>query len=348
MEIGKVSEQVLRRSVIKPIRHRREDVLYPVSLADDCAQVQVGTKVLTLSINPVICQGPLAGCGELAVYRAANDVLACGAIPTGVLISVLLPKEIMEPTLRLLMEEIEQTVCLHGMELVGGHTQVCEHIEVPIIHAVAFGSIDRGYELHVRGFQAGQELVMAGYAGMAGTARIALSKEKELLGRFRADFISGAKECARACQEAFGMAEVVRHELEKYRKENSGKEIQEEAVFLGGLHNLSDCGIFGALYSVAESAKCGFQVDLRKIPLRQETVELCECFDLNPYLLMSEGALLIGTRHGQRLAEALKQAGYAAEVIGYTTDGKDKLVRNGGEVRCLDRPGTDELYRFFA
>ena len=42
----------------------------------------------------------------------------------------------------------------------------------------------------------------------------------------------------------------------------------------------------------------GLEIDLKKIPIRQETIEICEFFDLNPYKLLSGGSLLLAAADG--------------------------------------------------
>ena len=48
-------------------------------------------------------------------------------------------------------------------------------------------------------------------------------------------------------------------------------------------------------------------MEIEKIPIKQHTIEICEYFDLNPYQLMSTGAMLIasdqGTGTGKRTAD---------------------------------------------
>ena len=52
------------------------------------------------------------------------------------------------------------------------------------------------------------------------------------------------------------------------------------------------------LWEVAEGANVGLEADLKKIPIRQETVEICEVFHLNPYHIMSSGSVLAVTEDG--------------------------------------------------
>ena len=86
-------------------------------------------------------------------------------------------------------------------------------------------------------------------------------------------------------------------------------------------------------------------MDFRKVPVRQETIEVCEVFDIDPYKFQSEGALLIGIRGGEALVQKLRNQGFMAQIIGQTNTGKDRLLYSAGNARYLDRPAEDELYK---
>ena len=114
---------------------------------------------------------------------------------------------------------------------------------------------------------------------------------------------------------------------------------------VSGMHDVSEGGIFRALWEVAQRAGVGLNVDLKKIPIRQETVEICEFFQLNPYEMLSGGSLIMIAEDGEALVEALAQAQIPATVIGKITEGHDRVVTNEDETRFLDRPRTDEIYK---
>lgn len=111
------------------------------------------------------------------------------------------------------------------------------------------------------------------------------------------------------------------------------------------MHDITEGGIFGALWELAEGAGTGLDVDLKRIPIRQESVEVCEQFGINPYLLMSSGSMLIAADNGPALVRALEKEGIHGAVIGRATCGNDRILRNGEEIRYLDRPQSDELYK---
>ena len=59
--------------------------------------------------------------------------------------------------------------------------------------------------------------------------------------------------------------------------------VQSEAAVavtsgVSAMHDVTEGGIFGALWEMAEASGVGLEIDLKKIPIRQETVEVCEFF----------------------------------------------------------------------
>ena len=100
-----------------------------------------------------------------------------------------------------------------------------------------------------------------------------------------------------------------------------------------------------ALWDIAEASGTGLKVDLRSIPVQQETIEICEIFDINPYRLISGGSLLIACDNGLDMVDALRAEGINAEIIGRLTDSNDKIIMNDGEVTYLDLPQPDEILK---
>ena len=114
---------------------------------------------------------------------------------------------------------------------------------------------------------------------------------------------------------------------------------------VAAMHDVTEGGIFGALWEMAEASGVGLDIDLKKIPIRQETVEICEYFDINPYELISSGCMLMAAPDGNGLVMALERAGIPATIIGKATEGNDRIIRSGEEKRFLEPPKTDQLYQ---
>ncbi|MCD8241680.1 MAG: hydrogenase maturation factor, partial [Lachnospiraceae bacterium] len=113
------------------------------------------------------------------------------------------------------------------------------------------------------------------------------------------------------------------------------------------MHDVTEGGIYGAFWELAEASGVGLEVEIKKNPIRRETEEFCEYFHLDPYRLISSGSMLMTAPDGHRLVEALEKAGIAAEIVGRCVAGEAKIIRDGADTISLGRPETDELYKIY-
>ena len=171
---------------------------------------------------------------------------------------------------------------------------------------------------------AGQDVVLTKWAALSGTLEIVRLKEEELQKRFAPFFIKQIK--------------VLEDSL--LVREEEGLEQRQDVSFV---REVGEGGIFAALWRLSGEAGTGITVDMKRISIRQETIEVCEYYRLNPYQLLSDGSFLIVADDGRMLVEELKQKGIHASLIGRLTDSNDKILRNGEEIRYIDRPAPDEI-----
>jgi len=242
------------------------------------------------------------------------------------MLSILLPEGVGETELRTLIQEAECICRQLNIEILGGHTEVTKAVNQPVVTATGIGKTKKNEIIKTSGAKPGQEIVMTKWAGIEGTAILAKAKEQELLAKYPAGFIDGAKRMLDFIS-VVPEAKIAR------------------TVGVSSMHDVTEGGIFGALWEIGAASRAGMEVDLQKIQLKQETVEICEFFDLNPYMLISGGCLLIVTDHGNLLVDSLKEAGIPAAVIGRIKEGNDRIIINGEERRYLEPPKADELYK---
>ena len=325
MEIGKVSESVLKRSILKQIKHRRDEVLVGPGVGEDCTVIGIKEdEVFVLSTDPIT--GTKEMLGTLAVHITANDISSSGAQIIGIMLTILLPKGTKESELKELMKEIEDVCKTLNIEVMGGHTEITEVVNQPIITVTGVGKMPKSHMIKTAGIIPGDEIVMTKWAGLEGTAIIALEKEEELLTRYTKEFILGAK-------KFYEHISVV-------PEAGVGRKLNIRAM-----HDVTEGGIYGALWELGAASGVGIEVNLKSIPLKQETIEICEFFNLNPYQLISSGVMLMVTDKGNVLVEELHKSGIPAAIIGKVTSGNDRIVINEDEVRYLEPPKSDELYK---
>ena len=142
MKIGKLPEPVLIRSVLKQVKHRREEVLVGPAVGQDCAALEVGEdEVLVMSTDPIT--GTAKDLGHHSIHITANDLAAAGADPVGVMLTVMLPDTVEEPEIRKMMQDAEETCEKLHMEILGGHTEITNVVNQPLISVTGVGKMKK-------------------------------------------------------------------------------------------------------------------------------------------------------------------------------------------------------------
>lgn len=324
MKTGKVTESVLKRSVLKQIKSNSVQVKNGAGVGEDCAVfASFGNDDAAVCVNTVT--GPFAIVGTLAVHAALNNLAAGVGIPEGLLVSAVFPKETEEPQLRAVMAQIGETAGALAVPIVGGHTEISEHVLAPILTVTALG---RKKADEIQKAKPGQDIVITKWIGLSGTALLATEKRQELLSRYPARFVDEAAVFTRYLS------------------------VLPEAAAAGksgvrAMHDASGGGIFAALWEFAEAADVGLEIDLKKLPIRQETVELCDFFDINPYEMKSGGCLVMAADNGYDLVRELEKQQIPAVVAGKVTDSHDRVVINEEERRFLEPFRRDSINQVF-
>lgn len=325
MKAGKLKESILKRSVLKQLHKRGESTLQGPAIGGDYGAIAISeTDAVVIASDPVTLTKDEIG--SSALIAACNDVACSGATPIGASITILLPTSMNEEELRGVVKDLDNA-CEHcGIDIVSGHTEVTRAVKEPVVVATVIGKVSRIERIHSSSVCPGMDIIATKWVGLEGTAILAKEKEEVLRTRFPQPFIDKAK--------TFGQWRAILPEAAVAMKSGAS-----------AMHDVSEGGIFGALWELAESAGVGLEIDLKKIPIRQETIELCEFFDLNPYKILSGGSLLIAAEDGNGLVMELAKADIPAVIIGKATDSNDRVLVNEEERRFLETTQTDELYQ---
>ena len=325
MKIGKVPESVLKRSVLRQIHTKRKEVLLGAGVGEDCAAVKLAEdEVFVVSTDPVT--GTATDIGNLAIHITLNDLASAGAEPVGVMLTILLPEGALEEDLKKIMGQMEVVCREANVQIMGGHTEVTRAVTQPLVNVCGIGKAKEGKLVSTAGARPGDDILVTKWIGLEGSSILAKEKEQELSARFSLSLIKKAQD------------------FDQYLSVLPESAL---AVQFGvcAMHDVTEGGIFGALWELAESSGVGLEIDLKKIPVKQETIEICEFFGINPYELISSGCMLMAASDGTALARELEKNGIHAAIIGKAVAGNGRVLLNEEERRFLEPPKTDELYK---
>lgn len=330
MNYGRVSDQIYDRSVYKTITNfgfHKEEKIDGAGLGADCA-------IFTTAPGNYIAhaQGQSVGKDAFLATRAAID--ACNRLAAygidfskakvEVGMQINMSKELREAKFRTYLSCLSECLAKMQIPVTNVQVQVVPELQTAIATAYAVAYTQEEI-LPQGGATAEQDIVMTKWMGLEGTALLAATRKRDLETKFSLRFI----------EEAEKFYEYLPIVSEAQAAAKSG---------ITAMQVVREGGIFGGLWQLGEQNHVGLVVDLKKIPVKQETIEICEYFDINPYKMLSGGSILMTTDRGAALVDLLQEHQIQAAVIGRTTKNHDRIIRNHGEDRFLEPAREDAIY----
>lgn len=327
MKVGKVSQTVLKRSILKPLQFHREEAMFTPSVEEMCYGVERKEDEDFISSSTVL-YGDEKDLGVFALAQVVNDLASRGAEAVGASVHIMLPPYAYESRLKTMVEYVERAGSAHAVQIMCAKAEVSPVINKAIVYVNGVGVLKKEELLQSSMGKAGQDIVLLKWVGLEGTFRVMREKEEELAKRFVPTFLNQIRSLE---SEIF-----------------SEKEMKVAKDFgVSAMHQITSGGILAALWEMSEASGVGIEVDLKKMSIKQETVEVCEYCHLNPYQLTSAGSILIMTDRGEELVAKYESMGVQASLLGKATADAARVILGGEEKRFLERPATDELIKIY-
>lgn len=318
MQTGKISEIAYKRSVLKKIHDKSENLQVGI----DGAHMAIEDVTMVASSNCILKW--FFGCERYYLQKTLNDIYASGGVPKFVQLQINIPDDFEEKQLGRIIRSFDETASDMKVSI-----QKCDvyagNVSDVLIHINVIGMTEKMFSL--QDIKEDVDIVMAGTIAIGTTSVLVNLYENRLRNRFHDTFVD---DCLK---------------ISEFTDIKKITDIAKEQDILY-MHHVSDGGIFAAAWELASAVNLGIEIDIKKIPVWQETIEIAEVFDYNPYMTDGTGAVLIAVKDGAALAKKFKSAGIYADVIGHITSGRDRVVMNGDEKRFLEPPRGDEIYNY--
>lgn len=256
-----------------------------------------------------------------AVGRLGTGSISRDGYSVGITLQLLLAQNTQEEQLHAVMERILKFCASNGLDLLQADAAVGDTLTGDVLSVTAFRT-DTGSEKGV--LLPGSDLYMAGYTALAGTGIVSCAAKEQLSSRFPSVMVEK------------GIS---------FLKEGSLLLPLPEGCLK--VWPVQEGGILAALWDLGEYWNVGLDIDLRAVPVRQETIEICDHLQIHPYQLFTCGACLFTLPPGTgELPDIRTEGGYKIPVaqIGKVTAQKARILHSGEEVRYLDKPAQDSLY----
>lgn len=305
MKTGSLSERYLKKAIIKNIVKPDKKVETGVALGNDFSVSDIEDTLVTsdgVGLSPAI-----------AFMKALNNFCCSFGTCLYARIVMMFPTTVKESELSRYMSIFQKLATQEGIQIVGGDSKVLSQIDSPLFSVTLFGNGSDTYKTQKKEVKPGFDIVSVGACGMLGTNLLLETEKTKLQDRFAQSFLN--------------QAEFEEKELSISKVCQTVKE--ENLIQTGRIcyaHDVSEGGIYQALWQVGEWINKGIMIENQDILIRQETIEICEALDLNPYQIDGAGCLLLVCEKGRIVSDTLQKKGFEAKVIGKVTQGKERLV----------------------
>lgn len=322
MKVGKLNWDDLKEIINSNKSVDRSEVRIKSGVGEDCSVIEFGDFECVVSTDPIT--GADSDIGRLAVHVNCNDIASCGVEPIGILVTILAPEKTTLNELKSVMKEIDEECKALNVEILGGHTEITRAVNKLIISCTAIGKGKKGAAVATSGAIVNDDIVITKNLAMEGTS-IAVN-----------DYFQSIKDI------------LSDEEAEEARDYVNNISVVEEGIVAGNfgvnsMHDITEGGVLGALWEMADASKVGFRVYKEKMPISKVTEKICDKLQVDPLRFISSGSMLITTNNGSGLIKELQNKGIKATIIGNITNKKGILVENELEQE-VQPPERDELF----
>ncbi|MBR0095348.1 MAG: AIR synthase family protein [Synergistaceae bacterium] len=304
---GKLQPDVLRRNVLDFTGALRDDLLVGGGIGEDAALIKVPEGILVAASDPVT--GASKNAGALLVHINANDLACKGADPAWLVVTLIVPDAMGVSFISDIMSEIHETCASLNIAIAGGHTELTDKYDSPVISGTMLGMTS--HELSAKKIREGDLILATGHAGLEGMSILANDREDLLKDILTPDEIATVKSWG----NDFSVVKPARI-------------LRDYARYM---HDPTEGGINGALYEVQQGAGLGLELYADEMPVSELTLRAARELSFNYMNLISSGMLIAVIEPGlvDEARTKLQAANIGSRVIGkFTSDERISLPTN--------------------
>jgi len=339
-KVGKFSQELMEKIVYPRLGKKRREVLVGPHHGLDNAVVRLGhNQVLVVTSDPlsVIPSLGLQDSAWLSLHLLSSDLSTCGFPPQFIVVNFSLPPHMKDEEFEEYWDAFHTECNRLGIAILGGHTGRYVGSDYTIIGGgvmMTLASEDRYLSSNMA--RPGDSVVMTKGVAIATTGILSRTFPKTVEKAYGSPFLKKA-------QSHFYQFSTVKDALVA-----ASVGLRDEGVT--AMHDVTEGGLLGALYELTQASKVGIEIDLSNVIITPEAKLICDLFDLNPYVTLSEGTLIITIRPEkvQEVLKSLESNKIRAKIIGKIMDGQHgRWIKKNGEREQLTKPAIDPYWKAY-
>jgi len=333
-ELGKIHPEFFNKVIYPRLGKKDPSVIVKPQHGVDFGVVDLGKKVMVLSTDPFYIAKELGieKAAWFAVHIIASDVAVSGIRPRYLSIDLNLPPEMTEDELIRMWGVVDSECKKLGITVVTGHTARYAGCNYPMVGGATMFGIDKKENLIIPNVNEGDAIIVSKGPAIETTGLMSAYFPKFLEKKYDKGFVKKA-------QDVYYQMSTVKD-----------ASVAASAGGVTAMHDATECGVLGGLYEMAAHSKVGMNIYIDQIILQDEVKKTCECFDIDPYISISEGTLLATAKkdRAKSVVKALKDEGIPASIVGEATGRENGIyVFEKSRKYKLDHPKIDPFWGKF-
>jgi len=322
---GLASHKLIRDAFLKFFSSPELDPL------DDAAILKIPSEKIALSTDTFTVQPlffPGGDIGKLAIAGTINDVAVMGAVPEFISVGFVIEEGFLISDLIKIIESMASECKKAGARIVTGDTKVVPSgaADGIFINTTGVGILRTDVNLSGANAKVGQDILLSGPAGDHGAAIVCARNDLGLTGEVISD-------CATLNDLISELLDAFPTHITVMRDPTRG-------------------GVATTLNEISRSSGVGIEIDEISVPIRNNTLAVCEILGFDPLYLPNEGTLLIFidsdvTSDALKIIHSHPKGGSGAKIgeVRNDLDGKVVLKTATGGRRIMDMLAGEMLPR---
>lgn len=316
---GKISATIFKEDLLGSCGAQRKEVVRGPKFGVDAAIIDLGNgKGLATSSDPLslIPSLGMKVSAWLSVHLLVNDISTTGYAPQYAQFVLNLPDSLSREDFNEYWQHIHELCDNLDIAITGGHTG-----QIPGQQSTISGGgtmflqapLDR--LITSNNARPGDKIIVTKQAALSSTSLLAMAFPKTVSEKL-------GNEIQQKASNNFWKLSV----LPEAKIASQTLKPNEE---LHAMHDVTEGGVLGALYEMGQASGCGFEVEIGKIPVGEETQLVADLFEIDPLISVGAGSMIIavGSDSEATLLNSLSNNGIPAAVIGTFTEDTSCIVK---------------------
>lgn len=337
---GKIQNNFFKSRVFPYCGKVRSEVIAGPQFGVDVSIVNLPNGLAMAMTSDPLSLIPTLGLREsawLSVQLLANDMATTGFAPMYAQFVLNLPTSLsaddFEQYWRYIHEYCEQL----GVAITGGHTGRFEGLTSTVSGGGTMMTVAASEDIITsKGARPGDILIMTKECGLLSLAILSLSFPETI-----------KKHCGETIHrqgcDLFYKTSAVQAGL-------IAGETGRHSKGVTAMHDVTEGGILGALYELAQASACGLYIDETKIPVGEAQQKIGALFNIDPKCCVGAGSMIISAKPevSELLISLLQAKDIKATVIGSVVKPEQGVViQNGNDQRVLNHLHADPYWDAF-